>query len=45
MAPIYSKILTKQFRWEVTPDISPGDYWKVCKQMFDTADENKDGVL
>jgi hypothetical protein len=45
MAPIYSKILTKQFKWNVDPSISPGDFWKTCKEMFDVADENRDGVL
>lgn len=25
--------------------MSPGDFWKTCKEMFDVADENRNGHL
>lgn len=35
----------KKFNWKASPEITADDFRKMVKQMFNAADDNRDGVL
>lgn len=35
----------KRFNWRASPDITADEFRKMVKQMFNAADDNRDGVL
>jgi Ca2+-binding EF-hand superfamily protein len=45
LSPIIKDLNHKKFNWKATPDITADDFRKIVKQMFNAADNNRDGVL
>jgi Ca2+-binding EF-hand superfamily protein len=45
MEPIQAAMKAKHFKWVLTPDMSVEAFEETILQMFNSADENNDGVL
>jgi Ca2+-binding EF-hand superfamily protein len=43
--PIYSKIKGKMYHWKTTKDTTAAEFKLMIRQMFECADDNRDGVL
>ena len=43
--PIYTMIRMKEFSWKATEETTADEFKDMVREMFDTSDSNKNGVL